>query len=98
MENIKYYCCGLEYCTDFLDSIFKSYPDGIVCKDSELKYTYINNSYRKLMSVNNSDNLLHFCENKFISSDNPLAICPPFSTFIFILQSSFPYFLPIKIM
>ncbi|MCQ2744708.1 MAG: HAMP domain-containing histidine kinase [bacterium] len=70
MENMKYYCCGLEYCTDFLDSIFKSYPDGIVCKDSELKYIYINNSYRKLMSVDNLENLLHFCENKFISSHN----------------------------
>lgn len=70
MENIKSYYSSLEIYANLLDTIFKFYPDGIVCKDSDLRYVKINNAYRKLFSVNDSDDLFNKIENKFLSKQN----------------------------
>lgn len=70
MENIKSYYSSLEIYANLLDTIFKFYPDGIVCKDSDLKYVKINNAYRKLFSINDSDDLFNKIENKFLSKQN----------------------------
>ena len=70
MENIKSYYSSLEIYANLLDTIFKFYPDGIVCKDSDLRYVKINNAYRKLFSINDSDDLFNKIENKFLSKQN----------------------------
>jgi len=70
MENIKSYYSSLDLDTNLLDMIFKFYPEGIACKDSTLKYLFINQSYCKIFSVTNSLDILAAEQNKFLSKQN----------------------------
>ena len=70
MESIKSYYGSLNIYAELLDTIFKFYPDGIVCKDSELRYVNINNAYCNIFSLNDSHTLLNENENKFLSKQN----------------------------
>lgn len=70
MENIKSYYDSLEFNSNLLDMMFKFYPDGIVCKDSELKYYYINDSYCRLFSPCDNVNIIHNNNNRFLSDKN----------------------------
>ena len=60
MERTVYYN-SLDIYADFLDNIFKFYPEGIVCKNSDLKCIYFNNSYRKIFPANDSKNQVCDC-------------------------------------
>ena len=70
MENIKSYYNSLDTETDLLDMIFKFYPDGIACKDSNLNYICINSAYRNIFSIKNPKTLLYQNENIYLSKEN----------------------------
>lgn len=70
MENIKSYYSSLDSCTDLLDMIFKFYPDGVVCKDSDLKYISVNDNYLKIFSIKDSRDILSENSNPFLSEQN----------------------------
>ncbi len=70
MENLKSYYSSLDFGTNLLDMIFKFYPDGIVCKDSSLKYISVNQSYCKLFSILDAQAILFDSQNKFLPKEN----------------------------
>ncbi len=70
MESIKSYYSSLNGYTELLDTIFKFYPDGIVCKDSDLHYTNINDAYLNIFSIENDNLLLNKRVNTFLSKQN----------------------------
>ena len=70
MENIKSYYSSLEPDTNLLDMIFKFYPDGVVCKDSTLRYVCVNDAYCRIFSVNNPQAIIGKKENIFFSGQN----------------------------
>ena len=70
MENIKFYYSNLDSCTNLLDMIFKFYPDGIVCKDSDLKYISVNDNYLKIFSIKDNKDILLENINPFLSEQN----------------------------
>lgn len=70
MENIKSYYDSLKFCADLLDMIFKFYPEGVVCKDADLRYISVNNSYCKMFSVQSQSDILFADKNQFLSEQN----------------------------
>jgi len=70
MENIKSYCSTLDVYANLLDTIFKFYPDGMVCKDVNFNYINCNNAYCRLFSIGNTSELLNLNYNKFLSNNN----------------------------
>lgn len=70
MENVKSYYSSLELDTNLLDMIFKFYPDGIACKDSELRYVSVNNAYCRIFSLSNYNSILNENKNHFLSDKN----------------------------
>lgn len=70
MENIKSCYGSLEQYNELLNIVFKYYPEGIVCKDSDLKYICINKNYCKIFSIQDEQLLLFNCKNKFLSEQN----------------------------
>ena len=70
MENIKSYYSSLDSCANLLDMVFKFYPDGIVCKDSDLKYISVNDNYLKIFSIKDCRDILSGNRNTFLSEQN----------------------------
>ena len=66
MENVKSYYSGLEIYTDLLDMVFKFYPEGIVCKDSDLRYINVNDAYCKFFSLDSPNDILYRNNNNFL--------------------------------
>jgi len=70
MENIKSYYSSIGLCKNILDMIFKCYPEGIACKDSNLKYVSVNKNYCKIFSVTDDREFISESKNKFLSEQN----------------------------
>lgn len=70
MENVKSYKNSLEFDTNLLDRFFKFCPDGIACKDSELRYLSVNNAYCKIFSMQSADEIVDLKRNHFLSEKN----------------------------
>lgn len=66
MKNTDSYYNSLDIFTNLLDTIFKFFPDGIVCKDSELKYLSVNQAYCNIFSINNAGALISSSYNQFL--------------------------------
>lgn len=70
MESAKSYYSSLDMYTNFLDMIFKFYPEGVACKDSELRYSTVNIEYCKIFSIDNSRDILSSGINSVLSREN----------------------------
>ena len=57
-----------------LNSIFKFCPDGIACKDRNLKYKYVNSYYCKLFGLNTPEAVLGKFENIYLSENSSASI------------------------
>ena len=70
MGNTKSYYNGLGNYTDLLGTIFEFYPEGVACKDSQLRYINANPEYYRIFSIKTPENLLARSENPALSAEN----------------------------
>lgn len=68
MENLEQFFKKINIDSLNLETIFKFCPDGIVCKDSDLRYVVANESYAKTFSSNDFDSIIGRKYNPYISS------------------------------
>ncbi len=68
MEGAKSYYDSFNLDINSLDIIFKFYPDGIVFKNSNLKYISVNDVYLKIFSVPSIEDVVGSDFNKFLPS------------------------------
>ena len=69
MENLKQYFKESNFGILSLEKIFEFCPDGIVCKDSNLRYTNANKNYKKTFSFNDFSSVLGKKNNPYISDN-----------------------------
>ena len=60
----------LELNLNLMDKIFEFYPEGIACKNADLKYISMNAEYCKIFNIKDSNTMKGKFENKFLSKQN----------------------------
>ena len=69
MENLEQPYKKINIDSLNLETIFKFCPDGIVCKDSDLRYVVANESYIETFSSNNFASIIGRKNNPYISNN-----------------------------
>ena len=69
MENLKQPYKKINIDSLNLETIFKFCPDGIVCKDRDLRYVVANESYTETFSSNNFASIIGKKNNPYISNN-----------------------------